>query len=105
MAGTFDLTLRASYTVPASSDNNAIAAVDAALEAAFPGKSVLEASAVQSPIQSIPGQTTYDVTVTAVVSSPALDLPDSLGKVNFKSLGTAVLKAGHLTGSQEHAAE
>ncbi len=99
--GTFDLILRGTWTLPASGDNDAVAQLQALLTDEFGAFATTVVSAVQSPIQTIPGQTTYDVSIEGIVQSPALTLADSLTKVNFKTLGNAVIKAGNLKGSTE----
>lgn len=102
MAGTFDVVARGTYTVPASGDTNAIASVQAQLTSEFGSIATVEVSAVVSPVQAIPGSTTYDVTIEFVVQHPALSLADSITKTSFKDLATALLKAGKVKGSQEH---
>lgn len=100
-ASNFALVISGTWTVPASGDNNAITQVENQLAAKFPGVSVSEVSAEVSPIQAVPGSTTYDVTITALIPVDAAGITDSLSKLSLTNLGTAVIKAGKVRGSVE----
>lgn len=104
-SGVYGVTGRGTWTVPATGDTDGILLVQQQLLASFPSATFSDASAVVSPIQSVPGSTTFDVTVEFTVTSPALTLSTSLSGVTFKSLGTALLKAGRIKGTNEQPAQ
>lgn len=102
-AQSFTITVTGTWTLPADGDNNAVFQLQQILVDNFAPASVvfLLVSAVQSPVQTIPGATTFDTSVVFEVVSPALTLSDSLTKVNLKSVGKAILKAAKLSGTRE----